>query len=428
MADPTPPAAPLGPVQPSERIAAIDILRGLALFGILAANMRAFFAPEAAYMIPTVWFTATPDLIAQHVIDYLIQGKFITLFAFLFGVGFAVQISRAKERGRSVRFYPRRMLILLGLGLIHGALIWWGDILLGYAICGFVLLLFRNRKQKTVAIWALVLFSLPAIGMIAHTIAAATGYASASDTWFSPPARTADEIRKAIAAYRGGPAEHFAQNMRDWANANAPVIPIVLIFVLPRFLAGLWVWRTGLFRDLEQRVSTLQRVRLWSGIIGATGTAAALAVHVGTGATPDKPGIGLFTMQTMGYLLMPVISAFYGSSVLLLAGRREWKPRLAPFGAVGRMALTNYLTQSIVLANLFWLTGLYGRIGPAIGVIVTLLFYWLQLKFSVWWLQRYNFGPAEWLWRALTYGQKPAMRRSPEPAAPDDEQAVSANA
>lgn len=420
-------APPMGPTTASERIGAIDILRGLALFGILAANMRGFFVPEQAYFVPGVWFKDGADRIAQYFIDYLVQGKFITLFACLFGVGFAVQISRAMDSGRSIRFYPRRLLILLVFGLIHGALIWWGDILLGYAVCGFVLLLFRNRTQKTVAIWSLVLFLLPALGMTVYAALVALGKAPMSAGGFGPPPASDEVIRNAVNAYRGGVVEHFGQNMRDWARANAPVLPIVLIFVLPRFLAGLWVWRTGLFRNLEERVPALRRIWIWSGLLGAAGTAAMLFIQFGIGLTPGKASLATLAKQILEHLTVPAISAFYGSSVLLLSLRADWKPRLAPFGAVGRMALTNYLTQSVLLTYLFWLSGLYGRVGPALGLIPTFLLYAAQVKFSVWWLERYQFGPVEWLWRALTYGQKPPMRRitqAPEPP----EQVAAANA
>jgi uncharacterized protein len=402
---------PPGPTTPSQRIEAIDVLRGLALFGILAANMRGFSAPEVLYFSPLTWFKGTADVAVQYAIEYLVQGKFITLFACLFGVGFAAQISRAMDQGRSIRFYPRRLSILLLLGIIHGALIWWGDILLGYALCGFVLLLFRNRRQKTIAIWGIVLFVLPLLGMIGFTIAVALGHGPSSGGGFGPPPASESAVRSAIAAYRGGVAEHVGQNVRDWMRANAPLVPIVLVFVLPRFLAGLWLWRTGLFRNMEQRVPAIRRVWMWSGMLGAAGTMAALIVQFGIGATPGQLTVSLLAVQIIGHVSIPAIAAFYGSSVLLLAVRDDWKPRLAPFGAVGRMALTNYLTHSLVLANFFWLTGLYGNVGPAFGLIPTFALYAAQVKFSMWWLERYQFGPAEWLWRWLTYGRKPAMRR-----------------
>src|SRR5271169_4960577 len=144
----------VGPVSLSERIQFIDVLRGMALFGILAANMRAFFAPLDAYGNIGVLFHSRADVLAQAFIDAFIQGKFISIFSFLFGMGFAIQMSRAEERGvRFLGFYPRRLLALAVFGLIHGMLIWAGDILLTYALSGAILLLFRKREQPTFLWW-----------------------------------------------------------------------------------------------------------------------------------------------------------------------------------------------------------------------------------------------------------------------------------
>ncbi len=150
------------PVALSERILFIDVLRGMALFGILAANMRAFFAPLDVYGSIQVLFHSRADILAQAFIDTFIQGKFITIFSFLFGMGFAIQMTRAEARGvRFLGFYPRRLVALAIFGLIHGILIWAGDILLTYALSGAILLVFRKREQKTLLWWAGSLFALP---------------------------------------------------------------------------------------------------------------------------------------------------------------------------------------------------------------------------------------------------------------------------
>src|SRR5271167_1899260 len=159
----------VGPVSLSERIVFIDVLRGLALFGILAANMRAFFGPLDAYDHIGVLFPGRADVLAQAFIDAFIQGKFITIFSFLFGMGFAIQLSRAEAKGvRFLSFYPRRLLALALFGLIHGIFIWAGDILLTYAFSGAILLLFRKRQQNTLLWWAGSLFALPIV--IASTL------------------------------------------------------------------------------------------------------------------------------------------------------------------------------------------------------------------------------------------------------------------
>src|SRR5579863_10281278 len=154
----------VGPISLSERIVFIDVLRGIALFGILAANMRGFFAPLDCYDQVGILYHSRADVLAQGFIDAFIQGKFISIFSFLFGMGFAIQMSRAEARGaRFMSFYPRRLLALALFGVIHGIFIWAGDILLTYALSGAILLLFRNRKQKTLLWWAGGLFTLPIV-------------------------------------------------------------------------------------------------------------------------------------------------------------------------------------------------------------------------------------------------------------------------
>src|SRR5580692_6135329 len=152
-----PEAQKVGPVSQADRILYIDMLRGMALFGILAANMRGFNAPSVLYGNIRPLFHGRADLIAQGFIDIFIQGKFVTLFSFLFGLGFAVQMSRAAARGaKFMSFYPRRLAALALFGLIHGILIWWGDILLTYALAGTMLLLFRKKSNKIVLSWAAI--------------------------------------------------------------------------------------------------------------------------------------------------------------------------------------------------------------------------------------------------------------------------------
>src|SRR5918996_2530387 len=150
------------PVSVAERIEVLDALRGAALFGIIAANMRGFSGPLAAYFDHTLMWTDTVSRIAQAFVNIFIQGKFITLFAFMFGIGFAIQMERADRSGMTSRmFYLRRLAILLLFGIAHFVFVWWGDILAPYAILGFSLMLFRTRSQKSLLRWSAVLYLYP---------------------------------------------------------------------------------------------------------------------------------------------------------------------------------------------------------------------------------------------------------------------------
>jgi hypothetical protein len=187
----------------------------MALFGILAANMRGFNAPSLVYGNIKPLFHGTADMIAQGFIDIFIQGKFVTLFSFLFGLGFAVQLSRAEARGaRFLSFYPRRLAALALFGLIHGLLIWWGDILLSYALGGALLLLFRKKSNKFALWWAGILFSVPVLTMTGFYIAALFGH-TPKGMAYKPPDMV--KIHSVIDIYAHGTVvERLHENLVVW--------------------------------------------------------------------------------------------------------------------------------------------------------------------------------------------------------------------
>src|SRR5208282_4244169 len=404
----------VGPVSLSERIVFIDVLRGMALFGILAANMRAFFAPLDVYGNIGALYHGRADVAAQFFIDALIQGKFITIFSFLFGLGFAMQMSRAEARGvRFLGFYPRRLLALALFGLIHGLLIWAGDILLTYALSGAILLLFRKRQQKTLLWWAGGLFSLP---IVVSSVFLAIYFSRFRRPWMVPKPTDLKKMYGIINIYAHGTVRQImAQNWVEWKQQ----LPFELfaIYATALFLLGMWVWRAGIVQRLDEYRPVLQRVCAWCFPIG-------LIINIYTAGMkifipPDK--VSLWNWSA-GVLFLPgshILSAGYVSGLALLFMHEDWRRRLLPFAAVGRMALTDYLMQSVVCTFFFYhyTTGLYGRIGPAIGLVPTVILYWAQIVFSNWWLNRYRFGPMEWLWRGMTYGKFPSMSKDePLPA------------
>jgi uncharacterized protein len=397
-----------GPVDLSERIVFIDVLRGMALFGILAANMRAFFAPLDAYGTIGVLFPGRADVLAQVFVDAFIQGKFITIFSFLFGMGFAIQMSRAEARGaRFMGFYPRRLLALALFGLIHGILIWAGDILLTYAVSGAVLLLFRNRQQKTFLWWAGSLFALP---IVINSVFLALYFSRFHRSWMDPKPPDMNKLHAIINIYAHGTVRQIlAQNWVQWKSDL--VATLFAIYATALFLLGMWVWRAGIVQRLDEYKPVLKRVCLWClpiGLILNLYVAIVFAVH-----QPGTVSLWAWFAVTLFLPSAHILSAGYISGLALLYLREDKRRFLLPFAAVGRMALTDYLMQSVLCTLFFYhySTGLYGRIGPAIGLIPTVVLYAAQVVFSNWWLSRYRFGPMEWLWRGLTYGKFPSMHR-----------------
>ncbi|MBI3698291.1 MAG: DUF418 domain-containing protein [Acidobacteria bacterium] len=416
------PAEPLGPTEPGERISLIDVLRGLALFGIIMANMRGFAGPLTSYFQPSLIWKTRVDFWVQTLIDTLVQGKFITIFAFLFGVGFAVQLTRAEKRHSGfARFYSRRLLALLLLGALHQLLFWWGDILLSYALGGFLLIPFRKRQNKTVLIWALSLMLLP--------VAGGTGFALYKRLRPDPPQKVEENKKKAAEDRQKSQADMW-KTVKVYQSGNYVGIfkerlgelkrmirsqPIVVVFTLPIFLLGLWVWRQGIFQDPEAHRSLLQK----GLIIGAlAGIPANIAFAWGSQVVSSQPQTGPPTpFMLFGFLLAtfgrPALSMSYACAVGLLFLNEAWRRLLMPFAAIGRTALSNYLFQTVVCTTIFYGYGgaLFAKVSLAWLLVPTVVIYALETPLSNWWLSRYRFGPAEWIWRSMTYGKVQPMKR-----------------
>ncbi len=416
------PAAPLAPVQPDERIHLIDVLRGLALLGIITANMRGFAGPLQAYFAPELFWKTRLDFWVQAFVDTFIQGKFITIFAFLFGVGFAVQFTRAEKRQpRFVRTYVRRLLALLLIGGLHQLLFWWGDVLVSYALGGFLLILFRKRSQKAILLWALSLMLLPAAG--------ASGYAIFRQLRPTSPQKVEEnkkkaaqnkvereaEFQKTVAVYSHGTyLEILKARSAELLRENASQ-PGVVIYTLPLFLLGLWVWRRGLFQDPEANRALLKRGLLIGAVVGIP---ANVAFVWGARLTAGQPqGDAPSPFMIMGIVLAifgrPLLSMGYACAVGLLYLNGTWRRVILPAGAIGRTALSNYLLQTIVCTTIFYGYGgaLFGKFNLLWLFVLSIVIYALQIPLSQAWLARFRFGPAEWAWRGMTYGKLPAMKR-----------------
>jgi uncharacterized protein len=312
-------------------------------------------------------------------------------------------MDRARERGASPRFYLRRLAVLLLFGLLHGFLIWWGDILAPYALMGVALYLFRNRTQKSVARWAVAMYVWPLVPLIAGTLAGAAGV-----TVPEPPRATPEEIARIVQVYSTGT---YAQIVHEHVSEMAFQV-MGLFFFYPRvlglFLAGLWVWRSGFLSNPGDRIASLRRCRRWGLAIGLAGNV--VMVAIGEIWHPDPFAMGPLQLaqnlaQTIG---VPMLSLFYASTLALAyLESAGWRARLRPFGAVGRTALTNYLLQSVVFTTLFnsYGFGLFGKVSPTAAIPLTIAAYAGQVAASVWHRRRFAFGPMEWLWRVLTYGR-----------------------
>jgi uncharacterized protein len=389
----------IGPVPSEERSTVIDCLRGAALLGILIANMRGFNAPLVAYFQPSILWTWGPDRAAQALVDWLVSGKFITIFAALFGIGFAIQMERAAARGQRVSFYARRMAGLLLIGLAHSFLLWWGDILVSYAVCGFFLLLFRRRTQKTVMIWAHITYWFIILLFVGFYVGTLYGLPL-------PPDQSASKLQEFMKIYSEGTfREIFVARAGEWLEANGFIV--ILTRVLGIFLFGLYFWRQGYLKQPSLHMAWWKRAQILGLVIGLVGNAGCVFIDLVFHPSPMRPSLMTVVLFVLQSFSVPALSLGYVATLVRLWQDPEWQQRLMPFSYVGRMALTNYLMQSLICTTIFYSygLGLYGRVGPLLDLPLAFVIYGLQVPFSRWWLSTHRYGPMEWVWRRMTYGR-----------------------
>jgi uncharacterized protein len=395
------------PVAPSERISVIDALRGAALAGIIVANMRGFNSAMEVYIRPDIVWNSGLDVWTQALIDCFVSGKFITIFAILFGLGFAIQLTRAADRHENFHgVWFRRLTILLLFGAAHVVLFWWGDILFLYAATGFLLLAFRNRSQERLMFWCQTLYWLPLLAFAGYVVASLTGNAATP----AMPEATPEAIANATRIYSGDSfSEIVYQRFEDWKAFNA-ASPFFVPRLLGYFLFGLWLWREGVFQNTEPFVPRIRRWSVWLLAIGLPCNIAVSAIgHLWT-EDPMAPTLLNLVGMVLSSIGVPALSLFYGCAAILLFHIDSGRRLLQPFTYVGRMALTNYILQSAICTWIFYGYGLgyFGQTGPLPGLLLALSVYAAQVVFSALWLHYFRYGPLEWLWRALTY-LRPAL-------------------
>ena len=408
-----------GPTTALERSFTVDAVRGVAVLGILLVNMHWFFGPELYWgLLRDRPWTGSLDRAADLLIRFAAEGKFLAMFSFLFGLGMALQMTRAQARGTGFEaLYLRRLAALLAIGLAHGLLLWHGDILTAYAVLGFVLFLLRNQRDEVLVGGAGVAILAPlvltgafaALGALARMSPEAAadmeeGMARQREDW-------AQAAENAFAAYGDGTfMDALAQRAQDfgfmWQHFIFWLPPILGLFLL-----GLWAGRRGVATEPSIHRPLLRRVALWGIGIGvlANGWYAYGVLHSATGIAQGLKGFSFDVAHGVG---APLLGLGYLAGLALVAERSWGRRILAPFAPVGRMALTNYLAQTVLATAIFYGhgLGLYGQVGPALGLVITVGIFALQLAWSAVWLRGFRFGPVEWAWRCVTYGRVEPLR------------------
>jgi uncharacterized protein len=415
------------PIQPSplggaaDRIASLDFIRGIAVLGILAANIVAFGQPMTAYMYPGAFTTphgAAEDWmwVAQFI---LIDGKMRGLFTLLFGAGVYLFLERARARGSGVGLQARRLAWLGVFGALHYFLLWRGDILLIYALSGFLLLPFLQMSAKRQLVLALVAYTIGAIAYGAMTLSMA--YTANADL---PPGSPMIEIQQGMLDTQEGDLADgrleteliasgdyggfVSHNLS--AHGFDPLV-MVLFFVfetVPLMLLGAACYRLGLFGN----AIAPGRLRRWGwiGVLGGT----ALTIPIALAAL--NAGLGYYdTLAAFsGWSMLPRLPVILGLVALLSL----WAPHATGWlgqrlSAAGRTAFSNYLGTSVLMVLIFhgWAGGLFGELTRGQLYLVMLAGWAAMLAWPVRWLARYRYGPLEWLWRCLTYWRWFPLRR-----------------
>ncbi|TCZ74333.1 DUF418 domain-containing protein [Paenibacillus albiflavus] len=378
-------------VREKNRIVSLDIIRGIAIFAIFFVNIPSMLGIENRYL-----FRAYDgiDSIVRLIYDLLIQTKFYSIFAFLFGIGFYLFMSRAEAKGKSMNaLFTRRLLLLFAMGILHMILLWNGDILALYAVQGFWLFFFYRAKPKTVLIVSLTLLLLYIV--VSYNFMQRT--LSSYDT-FIPSMLfnntythyTADLLQRAVGLVN--------YEMLSWISYTPEILGL--------FALGVYCAKIKLFNRTKE-LATPIRIVQWTALVLSVLCWVPIISYYMTNAAYASNKAYLYI-----YLGGKSLAAFYVTTIILLLNKQKLEMILRPFRYVGRMALTNYLLQTIFTVLLVPLFIPNTAALPLwSSMLICVLFFSIQVGISKWWLSRFEFGPMEWLWRIATYWEVQPIRR-----------------
>jgi len=395
------------PIAARERIALLDVLRGVAIFGMFTVNMTADLPWGSMFREQSLDFA---DRTVMMLIDLLANGKFVTIFSFLFGLGLFLQLERA--RGRGVPFlgiYLRRLAALFLIATVAIVCGLGASILIDYALFGLLLLLFYKQSARFLFVAAVVCFAISLVSTNIEAVgilldAEEPGHIELIDERSRPEAIAEKEAEQIyadgsfleIASYR---ASKTVTYLRSWIK------PPWEISMLGLMLFGAYVCRSGAIQNPAVRLKMARSVMPWLLGIGLTGSMVFVWMSPWPNADTDLLTlIGNVAFWPFG---APTLGLGYVAVITLAMEKEACRRVLLPFAAVGRLALTNYLFHGFVIAFITyqWGLGLYGEMGPFWGLMAMLAIFPFMIIASSWWIRRFRYGPVEWLWRTLTYGR-----------------------
>jgi uncharacterized protein len=400
------PVAP-APISQAERIGSLDLLRGIAVLGILIVNIQSFSMPDPAYLNPTVWgdFTGINKVVwaVSHVFA---EFKFMSLFSLMFGAGIVLMCSRLEQRGlRPARTHYRRILFLFIFGLMHAYLLWVGDILVWYSLSGVLAYLFWRMRPGWLAFWALLflgvgtaLYALFQWSLPYWPEEARQGNA----VWWSPPPEV---IQHRLDTYRSGWLTQMSERIPTAAALHTFVYVIYALWrTLGMMLAGMALIKWGIL-SAERSRGFYVRTAIVALVVGLPITAWGAWQNYTHGWSMDYSQFGGHLFNYWGSV---AVTLGYIALIMLWHHSCSLSGLKSTLANVGRMAFSCYILQTVICTTLFFGHGfaLYGRV-PRWGQMLIVLAVWaVVIAFANWWLARFRYGPLEWLWRSLTYGRK----------------------
>lgn len=356
---------------------ALDVLRGFAMAGVLVAYCMWSLgtAPESSWSLLDRWIGSA--------VGFLVDGQFYTILATLFGLGFSIQVGRAEDDAAAVETYCRRLAILAAIGLCHALLLRNGDILLPYALTGFLLIPFRRASDRTLIVSA-----------VAILLANAAIRALWTDLGFASLQRPGLQN-----------ASYLAENVawvRYWYSTALFTWPTNLTMFLLGYCAG----RGRLVQRLTEQPRRLAVILLMGLALGVGFYIARTAVLRSADPSPVNGSVAwvLFTFHCWG------MSSAYAAALLLALRSKAGAAALSPLAAIGRLALTNYLLQAAIAVPVCLAFGLFDRFTPMASLMLATAIFAVEYDLSTFWAARFQFGPAEWVWRLLTYQTLPPLR------------------
>lgn len=389
---------------PETRLHSLDLVRGVAVLAILAINIYSFAWPFIATMNPTAWVSLdSVDFLVWSVTHVLVEQKAVTLLSLLFGAGLALYSDRhaaGRQQVAATLGHFRRMGVLLALGMVHAYALWYGDILVFYALCGGLVWLLRHRSNRTLIVFAVILYAIPSLllGLLALTIQhmPTESMAELAEFW-QPPA---DVLREEITAYQGGWLTQMPMRADTAMDMQTEFFLSAIWQITACMLLGMVFYRQGLLSGAWLSTTHLIRASVLLILAGWLLTGWGLIAQV---RVNFDVAYSLFTGVQWNLWGALITALGYGAAILAWARSGKNNGLRQRLAAVGRLALSIYVLQTLVFTTLFYGhgLGLFAHIPALILLAMVIVFWAATLWLAPLYLSRFHQGPLEWCWRSL---------------------------